>query len=200
MRHYYGSLAKENRSTYKSWTSMLSRCRNPNGNRASIYYSQGITFDTRWLDFSVFLMEMGPRPEGKTLDRFPDKNGNYCKLNCRWATAKEQALNRGTTRHLIWEGVGYSLKDLAKAVGLERLTLHKRLKAGWSLEKAVLTSSDGTSRRHTHLLGERLVTLDEAVFLTGFSKLTLKERMRKGRTLEEAVALGVYKNGAFQGT
>jgi len=37
---------------------------------------------------------MGERPQGKTIDRFPDKNGDYEVGNCRWATQKEQCANR----------------------------------------------------------------------------------------------------------
>jgi hypothetical protein len=60
------------------------------------YGGRGITVCDRWLGpngFINFLMDMGPRPEGMTLDQ---KNvmGNYCADNCRWADAKTQQANR----------------------------------------------------------------------------------------------------------
>jgi hypothetical protein len=36
---------------------------------------------------------MGERPEGRTLDRI-NPYGNYHPSNCRWATYREQTLNR----------------------------------------------------------------------------------------------------------
>jgi hypothetical protein len=44
--------------------------------------------------FENFMADMGERPAGRTIDRWPNPNGNYEKSNCRWATASEQARNR----------------------------------------------------------------------------------------------------------
>jgi hypothetical protein len=36
---------------------------------------------------------MGDRPPGMTLDRYPLRDGNYSKDNCRWATPSQQIVN-----------------------------------------------------------------------------------------------------------
>jgi hypothetical protein len=80
--------------TYHSWTAMKKRCRDPNNKDWKIYGGRGISYCERWERFDNFLADMGERPEGTSLDRFPDKNGNYEPGNCRWATDLEQARNR----------------------------------------------------------------------------------------------------------
>ena len=49
--------------------------------------------DFRFASFDEFLQEVGPRPEGCTLDRI-DPLGHYEKGNIRWATIRQQAENR----------------------------------------------------------------------------------------------------------
>jgi len=76
---------------------MKARCSNPKTRKFHLYGGRGITFCDRWRDFKNFLADMGERPEGKTLDRWPDPDSNYEPLNCRWATPKEQAANTRRT-------------------------------------------------------------------------------------------------------
>lgn len=171
--------------TYASWAAMLNRCRHPENNPYGTY--KGVSVCDRWLKFENFLADMGIRPEGTSLDRFPDGEGDYCPENCRWATPREQALNRKTTRWLEWEGEVYSLKDLAIHAGVKRLTLLMRLKRGWSIEKAVTTPDDGSSRKKLYEVGGEHLPLDEIAEIYGISKFTLKTRLALGKTMDEAV-------------
>lgn len=91
--------------TKLSWESMLTRCINTKSAAYADYGGRGITFDPRWLVYENFLEDMGERPKGTTLDRYPDNNGNYEKSNCRWASAEQQARNRRNTRILEMGGV-----------------------------------------------------------------------------------------------
>lgn len=73
---------------------MIQRCTNPNNNRYEIYGAIGVSVCERWLKFDGFYADMGERPPGKTLDRYPNNCGNYEPGNCRWATAIEQRRNQ----------------------------------------------------------------------------------------------------------
>lgn len=63
--------------TYRTWASMLTRCRNPHAKAYARYGAKGIRVCERWQSFTNFLADMGVRPAGKSLDRFPDGDGNY---------------------------------------------------------------------------------------------------------------------------
>lgn len=73
---------------------MLNRCFNPNYVSYWHYGFKGITVCKRWKTFTNFLEDMGERPEGTTLDRFPNNKGNYEPGNCRWANVWQQANNK----------------------------------------------------------------------------------------------------------
>ena len=84
--------------TYHSWSNMIQRCTNPKHHKYANYGAKGITVCERWREFANFLADMGVRPEGKTLDRYPDNTGNYEPGNCRWATPAEQQRNRACVK------------------------------------------------------------------------------------------------------
>ena len=80
---------------YVVWRNMIARCRakDPKQREFKYYAGRGISVCARWENFENFLVDMGKKPRGLTLDRI-DNDGNYEPSNCRWATWQQQALNR----------------------------------------------------------------------------------------------------------
>lgn len=79
---------------FRSWVSMKTRCYNAKHDSYKYYGGRGISVCSRWLNsFKDFYADMGPRPDGHTLDRI-DTNGNYEPSNCRWSDHSTQMKNR----------------------------------------------------------------------------------------------------------
>lgn len=97
--------------TFKSWDSMLQRCTNPKAPDYPRYGAKGIKVAKGWLNFENFYEDMGERPEGTSLDRYPNPQGNYEVDNCRWATQEQQSKNKSNTRYLTYKGVEKLLLD-----------------------------------------------------------------------------------------
>lgn len=84
----------EEQRTHKIWSGMLQRCSNKNNPNYKYYGQRGIDVCERWkISYEFFVEDMGICPVNLTLERIINDKG-YCKENCKWATMKEQAINR----------------------------------------------------------------------------------------------------------
>jgi hypothetical protein len=93
-KHGQGSRKKGLSPAYSSWLAMKRRCTYPAENRWKHYGGRGITICERWMKFENFYADMGDRPPGKTLDRWPNPHGNYEPGNCQWSTSHEQRVHQ----------------------------------------------------------------------------------------------------------
>lgn len=121
---------------YSVWADLKQRCYNPRYHQFADYGGRGIVVCERWLNsFQAFIDDMGPKPTpAHTIDR-ENNNGNYEPNNCRWATRREQLLNRRNTRRVIVQGREYLLAELVEHGGgrISRNAIDERAKQGLSL-------------------------------------------------------------------
>lgn len=129
-------------TTYAVWCSMLARCNNPNTKAFKDYGGRGVTVCRRWLKFENFLVDMGEKPEGLTLDR-KNNNKNYSKRNCRWVTRKDQNRNRRSNIHLTHKGKTKLLVEWAELLGFSRSALYHRYDRGWPVDRILTQPQRG---------------------------------------------------------
>lgn len=109
---------------------MKSRCDNPKNPAFKYYGGRGISYDVSWESFDQFLVDMGERPTGTSLDRI-DSNGPYNKGNCRWVDSLTQAQNTRNRRFSEEQirdirrrhSAGESIRELSKTFGACRTTI-----------------------------------------------------------------------------
>jgi hypothetical protein len=77
---------------FRCWVNMKDRCLNPKNKHFKDYGGRGIQVCERWRSFSNFFEDMGPCPDGYSIERI-DVNGNYESANCKWIPMAEQVQN-----------------------------------------------------------------------------------------------------------
>lgn len=111
--HEFGNHGMANTKEFEVWTSIKNRTKHPHKSTRQWYYDKGIKVSEDWSkSFENFYRDMGGCPEGFTIDRI-DPDGDYCKENCRWASLKVQAMNKGLSRNNTSgvKGVSYDKKN-----------------------------------------------------------------------------------------
>lgn len=127
-----------NTGEFNAWMSMRGRCNSKTHHAYPSYGGRGISVCSRWDSFQNFYADMGPRPEGMTIER-RDNDGDYEPSNCVWATRIKQQRNRRTNRILTVNGISKCVSEWAEEIGIPFNVIHDRRRLGWSDEKAVTT-------------------------------------------------------------
>jgi len=136
---------------YHVWQNMKDRCFNAKSQLFILYGKRGITVCKEWLEnyetFKAWAISNGYK-EGLSIDRI-NVNGNYEPSNCRWADSKTQNNNLRSNHTLTYNGETKTLTQWAEFFGLKPVTLSRRIKKGWTVEKALTTEIiDRKSRRN----------------------------------------------------
>lgn len=135
------------------------RCFNPNSKRYPDWGGRGIKVCDEWYTpgvpgnpglvnfYNWATKEAGyvdPAPDAPqrtwpTLDRIDNDKG-YSPDNCRFASYKEQAMNRRNTRRIYDGSRWWVHSELEDHVGWPRATINAKLQSGWS-ENAIVFAS-----------------------------------------------------------
>ena len=183
---------KKRAPEYNLWITIYQRCYNPKSSGYYKYGKKGIRVCQRWRDsFPAFLADVGRRPSPDySLDRFPDRHGNYEPGNVRWATRKEQQINRDVTHQYSYGGFIGTLEEWSKRTGISYTTLDTRIRRGWSLSQAFSIGKNS----HVPLLTYNgfTGTIDEWASLLRIPYGTLAIRLRRGWSLKRALTPRLY--------
>lgn len=123
-------------STFVVWRNMVDRCTNPDNKAYARYGGRGIVVCPEWeKDFLKFLLDMGAKPKGLSLDR-KDNSKGYLKGNCRWVTSKVQNNNKRSNLVLLYKGEEKTLMEWSEVLNFSYHTVKRRIYRGWSIVDA----------------------------------------------------------------
>lgn len=143
------------RPEYAAWRDAVQRCTNPNNHAFDRYGGRGIRVCERWSGpdgFDRFWEDMGPRPDGYSLDRI-DNEGHYEPGNCRWATTEAQNRNTRANIDITIDGETMCLVAWCERYGVPRRRVANRIDLGWDPIVALMASPRSHKGRAHEAMG-----------------------------------------------
>lgn len=124
---------RDHKNLYNVWSTMKTRCNNPNNRDYKYYGLRGIKVCPSWLTFKPFLSWATKKgyKQGLTIDRI-NGNGNYSPKNCRLVTQKEQCNNTSYNVFITHNGKKQTMAQWAKETGISFTGIRLRLLKGLS--------------------------------------------------------------------
>ena len=134
---------------YYTWKGVKSRTCGKEYKFNSSYVKRNIGMYEPWKEsfelFKEYVSSLDHFGEnGYSLDRIDNDKG-YFPGNIRWATQKEQSLNRSANHFLTLNGVSKTAREWADELGIKYTTITGRIAYGWS-DEDILTRP---VRKHT---------------------------------------------------
>lgn len=128
---------------------LVRRCSNPERKDFKHYGGRGIEVCSQWLGEDGFLNFIGDMGDsyipGLEIERI-NTDGHYSPENCKWATRREQVINRRPfnvifdTHYLTYNGKTLCISQWADETGITSTSISDRLgKLGWTVERTLTT-------------------------------------------------------------
>jgi hypothetical protein len=115
---------------------MLDRCYDTTNRQYAGYGGRGIKVCDEWRGpngLAQFVADMVACHPGHSIDRI-DNDGDYSKVNCRWATRKEQQRNLRSSRIITHNGRAGTIGDWAEWTGIAANTIAYRFQVGHPID------------------------------------------------------------------
>lgn len=129
-----------------SWHNMIQRCRDPKCQNHKYYYDKGIKVCRRWIGkdgYANFLHDMGRKPDFTyTIDRI-DSDGDYTPENCRWASKRQQVINRRNSIIIEENGIVDTAEGWSRRLGIASTSVVRHYKLGIPLGAVLINRKRG---------------------------------------------------------
>lgn len=115
---------------YDVWHLMMRRCYEVGSKNYHQYGGRGVKVCEEWHDVKVFSdwAFANGWQKGLQTDRYPNMDGNYEPLNCRFVTSKVNNNNRRNNVYITAFGKTQTLQQWADETGIYRKTIQYRIK------------------------------------------------------------------------
>lgn len=140
---------------YRAWRAIKNRCFNPASEKYPYYSLLPVPMEPDWVgSYETFALEVGYPPSDKhTVDRIHNNLG-YVRGNVRWATSKEQAVNRSDNVAITLAGVTKTANQWADELGIKACTIRARYHKGYPAEDILRVGRFSNAGRNKGLRSE----------------------------------------------
>ncbi|MFU2317816.1 hypothetical protein [Rahnella sp. PCH160] len=127
----------KNTAEYRTWVDMKARCLNPNRDSYPNYGGRGIKVCERWMSFENFFADLGPRPDGNSIDRI-NPDGDYEPGNVQWISLIKQQSNKRSNVFVNYMGEKMTATQYARLTGQKPDSVRSSIRKGRKLKDATI--------------------------------------------------------------